>query len=141
MTCTLKHLLWLGAALVTVTASAATFSISRIALAFDELKPPAIVERGNETNVQAEISFSGNGLLKAVWEVAGPNPDGNNPQYRTLSNVNQYLVGRDTASLKGPRLPTESTGSYLVRLRVIEPIPAGFETPLASYNVIEKRTK
>lgn len=137
---TLKYFFWLSAALA-VTASAATFSISRVALTFDELKPPAIVERGSEVNVQAEISFAGNGLLKGAWEVAGPNPDGNNPQYRTLSNVSQFLVGRDASSIKGPRLPTESTGPYLVRLRIIEPVLSGFETPVATYSVIEKKLK
>jgi hypothetical protein len=55
--------------------------------------------------------------------------------------VNQFLVGRDTTVIKGPRLPTESTGSYIVRLRVIDPAPAGFETPVATYNVIEKKQR
>ena len=138
---TFTYLLSLGATLVAVTASATTFSITRIALTFDETKPPAIVERGSEIGVQAEISFSGNGLLKAVWEVAGPNPDANNPQYRTLANVNQFMVGKDTGYIKGPRLPTESTGPYIVRLRILDPVPSGFETPVGTYNVIEKKTK
>jgi len=137
----LKYVVWLTALLMVAGASAATFSISRIALTFGDSKPPVIAERGSDLTVQAEISFSGNGLLKGAWEVAGPNPDANNPQYRTLSNVNQYLVGRDTAVLNGPRLPTESTGPYLVRLRVIDPIPSGFDAPVATYNVIEKKPK
>lgn len=142
MTRTLKYLLGLSAALAIglqiASTSAATFAISRIAITFDDQKPPLITERGNDISAQAEVLITGNGLLKATWEVAGPNPDGNNPQYRTLSNVNQPLGGKDTTVIKGPKLPTESTGPYLVRLRVTEPaLP--FETPIATYNVIEKK--
>jgi hypothetical protein len=144
MTRTFKNLIRLGGT-VAVTAYIATglaagFSISRIAVTFDEMKPPAIVERNSDVSVQAEVSFSGNGLVKGAWEVAGPNPDGSNPQYRTLVNVNQYLAGKDSAILKGPKLPTESTGPYLVRLRIIDPVPA-FDTPVATYNVLESKRK
>jgi hypothetical protein len=140
---TRKRISWLSAPLIIgfiASAYAATFSISRVAITFDEQKPPAIVERSSDLSAQAEVSFSGNGLLKGVWEVAGPNPDASNPQYRTLSNVNQYLVGKDSSVLKGPKLPTESTGPYLVRLRVTEPVPT-FDTPVATYNVVEKKSK
>jgi hypothetical protein len=136
----LKYLFGFGAALAVAwqIANAAAFTMTRIAVTFDDQKPPAIVERGSDISAQAELSFTGNGLLKGAWEIAGPNPDGNKPQYRTLINVNQPIAGKDAAVLKGPKLPTESTGPYLVRLRVVEPA-LSFETPVATYNVIEKK--
>ncbi len=124
--------------LLVAVASAASFEISRIALSFDDQKAATIVERGSRLTAQAEVSYSGNGLLRATWEVAGPNPDGNNPQYRVLTNVQQPLTGRDAAIVKSPSLPTESTGAYLVRLKVTEP-SLGFSAPTVRYSVNEKK--
>jgi hypothetical protein len=126
-----------GVALLAPT-SAANFGITRIALAFSDDKPATVVERDGKLAAQAEIGFTGNGLLRATWEVAGPNPDGNNPRFRVLAEVQQPLGGRDAATVKGPRLPTDSTGAYLVRLRITEPATS-LDLPVIRYSVIEKK--
>lgn len=131
-------ILAIAAATLLASADAANFSITRVALSFDGEKPAVVVERDDKLTAQAEISFTGNGLLRGAWEIAGPNPDGDKPQYRTLSQVQQHLAGRDAASLNGPRLPTESSGAYLIRLRITEPT-LNFEAPVIRYSVIEKK--
>jgi len=141
---TSRHLLLLAPAvalaLSAVAAFATSFAITRLALTFDDRKAATIVERDSRLTMQAEITFSGNGLLQATWEVAGPNPDGNNPQYRVLGHVQQSLAGRDMATAKSPHLPTSSAGVYLVRLRITEPATA-LELPVIRYNVNEKKVQ
>lgn len=119
-------------------AGAAGVAISRIALNFDNEKPATIVERDGKLMARAEIGFKGNGLLRAAWEVAGPNPDGNNPRFRVLADVQQPLGGREAAIISSPRLPTDSNGAYLVRLRIVEPATT-LELPVIRYNVNEKK--
>ena len=127
-----------SAVAVFASATAATFGVARVALRFGNEKPAVIVERDDKLAAQAEISFTGNGLLRAAWEIAGPNPDANRPRFRILTDVQQPLGGRDAAILTSPRLPTNSTGLYLVRLRIVEPATT-LETPVIRYNVNEKK--
>lgn len=133
-----KHILLLAIIAITLPALAANFAITRMALTFSDQKAVTIVERDAPLAAQAEITFSGNGLLRAAWEVAGPSPHGNDPQYRVLGNVQQPLAGRDATTLPGPRLPTDSIGVYLVRIKVTEPALV-IETPVIRYSVIEKK--
>lgn len=123
---------------LSAAAFAANFTITRVALTFDDNKANTIVERDSRLTAQAEITFGGNGLLRATWEVAGPNPNGNNPQYRVLGNAQQPLAGRDAAIVNGPHLPTNAIGAYLVRLRITEPTTT-LEPPMIRYNVNEKK--
>lgn len=120
------------------TVPAASLSLSRIALTFEDQKSATIVERDGKLVAQAEISFNGNGLLRGAWEVAGPNPDGSSPQFRKVANVQRPLGGREAVILKSPPLPTESNGLYLIRLLVTEPATA-LEPPVIRYNVNEKQ--
>lgn len=127
-----------AAVALSAAAAAASFGVSRIAVTFDDRKPVTVVERDGKLKVQAEVSVSGSGLLVGAWEVAGPNTDGNRPNYRVLGQVHQPVSGVEIAEIAGPALPTYSTGQYLVRLRVVEPALA-FETPVVRYSVIEKK--
>ncbi|GEM_PF-6400263 len=119
------------------TTSSAGFGISRLALTFDNGEALRLAARDEKLRVAAEISHTGTGLLRASWEIAGPNPNGQKPQWRTLAAVTQGLAG-DPDKVISPLLPTTSTGTYLVRLRITEPAFA-FETPIVHYSVIEKK--
>lgn len=109
------------------------FGVSRLALSFDNGAPVRLVSRNDPLQVFADVAFSGSGLLQAFWEVADPTTTSGSPIYRTLRSVNQYLIG-NTQTLKGPQLPTNTTGLYLVRLRITKPEP-GFDAPTIRYFV------
>lgn len=67
------------------TTSSTGFAVSRLVLAFDDGNPLAVVCRNAELTLQAELSLVGMGLLRAVWEVAGPNADARRPVWRALA--------------------------------------------------------
>jgi len=116
---------------------AAAFGVSRVALAFDDGEAVRIAARGEKLRAQAELSYTGAGRLRAVWEVAGPNPDAERPVWRPIGEMAHTLSGPEAARFASPALPTETAGFYLVRLRIAEPeLP--FETPVARYAVRQK---
>jgi hypothetical protein len=116
----------------------AGFSVPREALSFDDGAPVRIVPRGHKLQAQADISYTGVGLLQAVWEIAEPPSTSGEPIYRVLSQVRQSLALGDAQTLKSPELPTGLTGLYLLRLRITDPV-AGFEAPVIRYFVGEGR--
>ena len=116
------------------TASVAGFSLSRLALLFDNGAPVRLLGLKEPLHALAEINFTGSGLVQAVWEVAGPSSTAGQPVYRPLTSVRQYLVGGDKQVLRSPDLPTHSSGFYLVQLRITDPAP-GFEQPVLRYFV------
>lgn len=117
-----------------VSSAAAGFSISRLALAFDNGAPVRVLGMKESLQAEAEIGFSGSGLVQGVWEVAGPSSTSGQPVYRTLNPVRQYLTGGSPQTLRSPTLPTDSSGFYLVRFRLTDPVP-GFEQPVLRYFV------
>lgn len=114
--------------------SAATFALTRLALGFEEGAPVRLIGPGEELRARAEASYTGAGLLRGVWEVAGPQPDADAPAWHILSEVAQPLPGGESALIVSPRLPAAASGLYLVRLRVEAPAPA-FEPPIVRYFV------
>jgi hypothetical protein len=116
------------------SAAAAGFAITRIALTFDNGAPVRIVGTKETLHAQAEIRFTGTGLLQATWEVAGPTSTAGEPFFRPLATVRQYLAGGDRQTLSGPNLPVETSGLFLVRLRIADPAP-DFEQPVIRYFV------
>jgi hypothetical protein len=128
-----------GAVVLRITsAPAAGFGISRVTLTFDDNKALTIVNRGAKLTARAEVAATGAGILKGVWEVAGPNPETAKPPYLILGAVHQALTGRDPTILTSPALPTGAVGTYRLRLRLSEPA-SGFEMPVVHYFVSEKR--
>lgn len=117
-----------------VSSAAAGFSVSRLALAFDNGAPVRVLGMKESLQAEAEIGFSGSGLVQGVWEVAGPSSTSGQPVYRTLNPVRQYLTGGSPQTLRSPTLPTDSSGFYLVRFRITDPVP-GFEQPVLRYFV------
>jgi hypothetical protein len=122
-----------------ITSSAAAgFAITRIALTFDNGAPVRIVGMKGTLHAQAEIRFNGTGLLQATWEVAGPTSTAGEPFFRPLGSVRQYFAGGDKQTLSSPNLPAETSGLFLVRLRITDPAP-DFEQPVIRYFVSSGR--
>lgn len=120
------------------TAAAASFSLSRLDLSFDDGKPLRVVARGASLKPRAEVTSVGAGMLQAVWEIAGPDATTTDtPDFRPLATVTRALNGGDPANLVGPTLPTDVAGTYSVRLRVEQP-DSGFEAPVLRYVVADK---
>ena len=125
----------LGSITLNITgASGSSFSVSRLALYFDDGSQVRVLPLKEPLHVQADVGFVGTGLLQGIWEVAGPASTAGNPVYRPLQTVHQYFVSGDKQILRGPALPTDSTGIYLVRFRITEPQP-GFDIPVIRYFV------
>jgi hypothetical protein len=120
------------------TAPASGFGLSQLTLAFENDKPLALVERDRKLIAHAKISATGGGMVKAAWEIAGPNPDGSNPTYMIVATVHQTVSGSEPVTVQSPVLPTNVIGTYLVRLRVSEPA-SGIDTPVIHYYVGEKK--
>lgn len=115
-------------------APSSTLGVARLVLSFDDRKPTRIVKRQALIKPRAELTLSGPGRVQAVWEVAGPDADGEAPVYRELEHVARMLASGEAWTLNGPTLPTTQAGAYRVRLRIVEPAP-GFEPPEIHYVV------
>jgi len=116
----------------------ASFAITREALSFDDGTSIRILPRGLKLQAQAELNYSGTGLMQAMWEIAEPPSTSGEPLYRPLAQVNQSLLLGDSKVIKTPVLPTDSMGLYLVRLRIIDPL-ADYDTPVIRYFVGDGR--
>ncbi|OGI52256.1 MAG: hypothetical protein A3B81_02445, partial [Candidatus Muproteobacteria bacterium RIFCSPHIGHO2_02_FULL_65_16] len=124
-----------GAITLNITSPlAAGFNITSESLAFDNGAPVRIMGLKQPLAAVAELAYSGTGMLQAIWEVAGPASTAGEPFYRPLGQVRQYLASGETVKLKSPPLPTDTTGLYLLRLRITDPVP-GFEAPVIRYFV------
>lgn len=120
---------------INITSSAVTgFSLTSMSLMFDNGAVVRLLGQKEKLYAQADVNFTGNGLLQGAWEVADPASTAGEPIYRPLISVRQYLVGSDKQTLRSPDLPTDSSGLYLVRLRVTDPVP-GFDQPVLRYFV------
>lgn len=93
-------------------------NISRIALKFNDLSVTRISGREEQLYATAEISYTGTGLLNAVWEVAPVSNSSQSPVFFPLTTIRQYLSSGGLAVLQSPLLPTINDGLYFVRLRV-----------------------
>jgi hypothetical protein len=120
---------------INVASSAVTgFSLTGMSLMFDNGAVVRLLGQKERLYAQADVNFTANGLLQGVWEVADPASTAGEPIFRPLTSVRQYLVGSDKQTLRSPDLPTDSSGLYLVRLRITDPVP-GFDQPILRYFV------
>ncbi len=124
-----------GAIELRVTGGAAgSYGVERLALTFENGSVIDVAEPEAELRAVARVTFSGSGLLRAVWEVTDPAGISGDAVLRPLVTVRRYVVARGSIELRSPPLPTHLTGSYRVRLRVTEPVP-GFAAPELRYYV------
>lgn len=113
------------------------FELHRLELNLGEYGVTGLVARGAALRSQAEILFSGAGLLSGRWEVATPETTRGQPVFRTLGLVREPLAAGGRVRLLSPELPTDTVGLYLVRLRVDDPA-VDFELPVLRYFVSER---
>jgi len=118
---------------------AAQFGITREALAFDDGAVVRVVQAGDPLSATATINYTGSGTMSALWEVAGPSSTAGQPVFRTLQPVTRGLLTGQPEVVKSVRLPTDSPGYYVVRLRITDPLP-GFDPPALSYYVGDARS-
>lgn len=119
--------------------AAGQLGISREALTFDDGAVVRTVQARDPLTAVAEIDFNGSGSMSAVWEVAGPSTTAGRPVFRVLQPVTRGLLGVQPAFLKSGPLPTDSPGVYIVRLRILDPVPA-FDPPALTYYVGDVRS-
>lgn len=102
-------------------ASGAAFSVSRLSLRFDDDTAVRVVAQGAKLRAYADITFTGGGIFKGVWDIATPPSTQGKLEYRTVQRVHRALAGGDHVRLFTPALPTDEPGIYLLRLRVTQP--------------------
>lgn len=124
-----------GVFLIDLTSpSAAAFGIGRLALSFEDGAIEKIAEEEQFLRAKADISHTGSGVIRGVWEAADPTSTAGTPIYRPLTQVREFLSAGGDKTLFSPRLPTSSTGLHLVRFRLTD--PALFDTdPVIRYFV------
>lgn len=112
----------LGRMVLNITGSAAAgFNLTRLSLRFDDNTALRVAGQGEKLHAYADVSFTGTGQLQAVWEIATPPSTQGEPVYQTLGLVRQVLAGGGPVRIYAPTLPTDTTGTYLLRLRVTNP--------------------
>jgi hypothetical protein len=97
-----------------LSAASPAFSISRIALYFENRRPDITVQRNVPVKVFADISYSGSGLLQGYWEVDG----------RILSYVNQHVISGNALTIQTPQIPPMPTfdpGTHVVKFVITNP--------------------
>lgn len=119
------------------SSAAAGFSVSREALQFDNGAPTRVLARREALRAFAQIDYTGSGPLQGTWEIAGPGSTAGEPIFRPLSEVRDFLAPTaEKTVIKSPLLPTDTTGLYLLRLRITDP-SLSFEAPVIRYFVTE----
>jgi hypothetical protein len=79
------------------------------------------VAKGDKLHARAEITVSGSGILRAVWEIADSFGGTDQPFYRPIQNVTKPIGANNSFTITSPELPTKTLGRFRVRLRQIEP--------------------
>lgn len=125
-------------ALIPQTGLAAAFAITRMELRFADASRTKLVRQGEGVEVDAVVNFSGTGVGRFAWELAGPVPAGAVPIYRTLEQMNAPLATGGRKVMHSPALPSDRAGAYFVRLRPLDSANR-LEPPIIRYFVITSR--
>lgn len=124
-----------GSVTVAVVGSAGgEFAITRIELKFEGDSRVRVLPGDETIRALAEINFGGSGILRGVWEIAGPASTTGEPLFRPLTIVRRNLAGGDRVIISSPQLPTDTQGLHVVRLRIEEPA-LDFVIPVLRYFV------
>jgi len=119
--------------------SGGVLSISQIDLRFQNGGISMVTGANQTLNATAVISYGGSGLLNLVWEVATPSSTSGTPVFTTLKTVRKFLGAGRHSVIESPRLPTNLTGRYALRLRVNAPT-VDFDDLVLRYSVIRSST-
>lgn len=107
--------------LQTTTAKAATLSLVRVALSFDNGRQLRLIARGEALQAQAHLAINGSGLIQGAWEIAGPESSAGEPTYIMLKKISRHSGGENNLIVVSPPLPTQTEGTHLLRLRLTRP--------------------
>ncbi len=127
-----------GTSIVTLQitpSSGGNLSISQIDLRFQNGDITMVTGTEQTVNATAVISYGGSGLLDLIWEVATPSSTSGTPIFIRLKTTRQFLGAGRRSVIESPRLPTNLTGSYILRLRVNAPT-VDFSGLVLHYSVI-----
>jgi len=91
-----------------------------------------IFNKGASPRVKANLSYTGSGVLRGVWEIAEPSSTIGTPVFHPLTHVRKFLSQLGQITIYSPRLPGHLTGLYLVRFRITDP-QASFDSPVIRY--------
>jgi hypothetical protein len=119
-----------------VSGSRGELSISRVDLRFDNDQVVRVIPIGEKISAVADINYNGVGLFDLAWEIATPASTQGEAFFTTLHTQRRYLGAGREAYIQSPYLPTETTGTYLVRLNIRSP-ETGFEPVVIRYVVIK----
>ncbi len=128
----------IGTSVVTLQitpSSGGDLSISQIDLRFQNGGITMVTGTDQTLNATAVISYGGSGLLDLIWEVATPSSTSGTPIFIRLKTARQLLGAGRRSVIESPRLPTNLTGSYILRLRVNAPT-VDFSGLVLHYSVI-----
>ena len=112
----------------------AALSLSRVALRFSDNTSVKVIKPDTHLMALADISYTGSGLLDAMWEIAEPVSTLGQPVFVPIQPVRQFLVAGGRVYLQTPPLPTQKQGLHILRLIVTQPTP-GFTLPILQYAV------
>jgi hypothetical protein len=115
------------------------FEITRFELEFEDQSSLRVVHQRQAIRAIAYVSYSGIGVIDAVWELANSAMTRGGDavtQFIQLRRVRQRFGGSGLARLVSPPLPTQVNGLHVVRLRFEEPGTA-FPLPDIRYFVLE----
>jgi len=119
-----------------VSGSRGELSISRADLRFDNDQVVRVIPIGEKIYAVSDINYNGVGLFDVAWEIATPASTQGEAFFSTLHTQRRYLGAGREAYVQSPYLPTDTTGTYLVRLNIRTP-ETGFEPVVIRYVVIK----
>ncbi len=112
-----------GGGALSSSTSVSELNLNRLALSFNDNSIVKLVKPKTYLNAVAQISYTGTGLLDAVWKIATPAStqgaqDAAQLIYIPLRTVRQYLGAGGRVILQSPKLPTDMPGNYVVTLTI-----------------------
>lgn len=102
---------------------ASLLSISAIQLRFADNRSSAIISRDTPISASAVLNYNGTGVIHYQWELASPPSTLGRPTYVPIDSQRQYLLAGGRIVISSPRLPSDRTGEYRLRLRISLPTP------------------
>jgi len=93
-----------------------------------------VFNKGDKPKVKAELSYTGSGILRGVWEIAEPSSTSGTPIFHPLTHERKFLGQIGQVTVYSPQLPSNMTGLYMVRFRITDPATA-FTSPIIRYFV------
>lgn len=99
----------------------APFAVEAVDLKFEDGTDRKVVTKGERLQAVAEVTFTGAGLLNGIWRIAQPAPEPDQIRFTDLLIVSKNLSSTGKDTFRSPSLPTDTAGSYALRLVIQRP--------------------